>query len=331
MIVLWITGDKQILVRSRVVTVPPRWAFSVGSLLIVAAVLNGVWIGPQTDWFRLQSPADKPLGMEVPMQVTFAQGYTLLGYTLHDRVTAPGEPLSLTLYWLPLHGTNGLDYYPVVQFVNLRGTKAWASTEFPFVGTTPYSHSPQRFISQKVNLTLFDDAPPFVGRLDVRLVDWETGEWVLLANGADDRVLLPDVIPITGTAPTVAGSEAGYLIADAIELVDTNIHCDDQTLMVDLTWQIHRSLPLDNVKVFIHAFDETGNLVQQLDAPPFGGDYPARYWRADQTLSQTYRLPIAVGENVTQLALGMYTPENRLPVTLTGQPVQDGLIILAMP
>jgi hypothetical protein len=227
-----------------------------------------------------------------------------------------------------LDETAGSRYSPVIQLRNLTGTQAWASAELPFIGSSPYNHTPDHFISQKVDLIVFDDAPPFVGQIHVQLLDNATDEW-LLTDEAQASVQLPDVIPITGGTPSAPLSEQVYIFADAIALGDVEIKHDDGALVVDVVWQLRQPLPVDDLKLFIHALDANGKIVGQVDAMLFRGDYPPRYWRPDQNLSETYQLPDDAV--ITQLAMGLYTPENRLPVTVNGQPLADGRIVINVP
>lgn len=326
---LWLADRGQHARHSAQSTLSPRWAYAVSGGLIAGALINGLWIGPRTHLFRLQSTPDRPHNMQVPLRASFMHGYDLLGYSLHDQTAAPGGTLSLTLFWRPQTAVDGEHYAPVVQLTNLRGTRAWASSELPYIGSSPYNHTPQHYISQRVDLRIFDDAPPFVGQITVRLMDQRADMWLSLVGDAGDHITLPDVIPITGTSTQPVTLNQPYVIAGAITLIDANIQRENDTLVVDLVWQIQQPLAQDSVKLFIHALDASGSIVHQLDVAPFGDDYPARYWRSGQILAETYHLP--AGNSVARVAVGMYTPQNRLPVTSSGEPVPEDRILFDVP
>lgn len=258
-IVLWLTSvsDKSSSGPSTP-TLGRNWMILVGGLSVFGAVLNGFWIGPHTQLFRVASPLGAPQGMAVNNLHTFERGYDLLGYTLHNTTATPGEALSITLYWRPQPATDSRQFYPVIQFGNLAGTNTWGSSELPFIGYTPHHHSPNQFISHRVEIVLFDDTPAFVGQISVRLVDRSTNASVPLSTG--ERAILPDVVHIAGSFSTQAPDEEAYLIADVITLTNVALTHDADNFVLDLQWKIQKPLPDDTLMFFLHGLNENGEV-----------------------------------------------------------------------
>lgn len=300
--------------------------FSSG--LLIAAVINGFWIGPHTDWFRLQSPPDNPYYMESKTDTNFAYGYDLLGYTLTQDAVKAGDTLTLTLYWRPLPHTDSRQFYPVFGFGNLAGTNAWGAAELPFIGLNPYNHTSSLFISQQIELRVFEDAPPFVGKIYVHLWNRQTNEPVAVADGSATRIALPDIIAILPQQPTQSATPQ-YVIADAIAIIDASAQQEGDQINLRVTWQTQQSIDLDGVSLFIHGLDSSGNVIAQQDQPLFHGDYPPRYWRSQHTITQQYILPS--DEQLQAIAIGLYTPETRLSMRQAGGVIiPDGRAIVTI-
>jgi len=84
-----------------------RFSIAIVVLAVGWTVFNQVYIIPETDWFRPQSPVDTPYEMETIRSEWFFQpniGYrlALLGYTLPDQQLAAGDSLALDIYWRAL-------------------------------------------------------------------------------------------------------------------------------------------------------------------------------------------------------------------------------------
>lgn len=289
------------------------------------AVVNALFIAPHTLWFRHRSPPDAPVYMQTPVRQPFGGQFELLGYTLTDAAAAPGDLLTITLYWRALQ-TSEREYRPVVQLVNLTQSQAWAVSEplFPGGGKTP-TYTPDRFASDPHSLRVFDFAPPYVGRISVQMLDAATGEPLRLLDGAD-RLLLEPFIRVerpTRNLPLALG----YRFDDRLELRCATLQRSGGEIIVALGWYVLAS-PGQDWTTFVHGLDGGGELIAQGDAQPLGGDYPTRFWLPGQNLIDVYRLP--ADSALEAVAVGLYTPERRLPVTLDGAAVPDDRVVLPL-
>ncbi len=288
------------------------------------ALVNTLYITPQTLWFRYQSPPDAPVYMQTPVHQSFGDTFELLGYTLGQGSVAPGGLLNVALFWRAERDIDR-EYRPVVQLVNLTRTEAWAASEpfFPGGGRT-IGYPTDRFASEVHSLRVFDRTPPYVARLSVQMLDVGTGEPLRLSDGTD-RVLLDPLIRINGNG-SASRRSLDFRLGDAIELWCASVAPDGDQLAIKLYW--HSSAPSPDVVAFVHGLDANGDLVEQNDAPLLNGNYPPPLWLPGQNLVDEHTLPF--NPDIASVAVGLYMPDDgsRLGVTQGGQPVPDNRIVL---
>jgi hypothetical protein len=303
-------------------SLPTRFA---GVVIVGAAgfaLLNAVYITPNTLWFRHKSSVDTPNYMENSIGQTFGDTFELLGYTLEQETVAPGELLNVMLFWHPLREIEA-EYRPVVQLVNLPVTAAWASNEPVLLGNNKtVGFTPDKFASDIHKLRIFEDAPPYVGRISVQLFDTSTGESLKLPDGAD-RVVLPPLIRLTGNGRS-ANKMFNYRLGDTVALDCATVRREQSDIKIDLYWHVINT-PSEDLTVLVHGLDETGELVVQNDAPPLL-EYPSSLWLAGQNLVSHLTLP--ADESVTNVAIGLYHDDTRLTVTANGTLEPDNRIVL---
>ncbi|GIL14423.1 MAG: hypothetical protein BroJett038_31430 [Chloroflexota bacterium] len=306
-------------------SLPPRPAAAILAGMVIFALVNTVYISPQTLWFRHRSPPDSPAYMQTPVHVSFGDTFELLGYTLEQTDAAPGDLLAVTLYWRALHEIER-EYRPVVQLVNLSQTAAWAASEpfFPGGGNT-IGYTPDRFASDVHVMRVFEDAPPYAGRISVQMLDAATNAPLRLPDGSD-RIVLEPLIRIQGRGEALPSS-LGYRFDETLELACSGVTRDGDRLNIRLGWMVRQS-PGQDVTTFIHGLDANGQQIVQNDAPPLGADYPSSLWLPGQNLLAIYSLPW--DEAIRSVAVGLYTPDRRLAVTQNGQPVPDNRVILPL-
>ncbi len=292
--------------------------------IVVFAMMSRLYIEPQTDWFRLRSPLDKPAAMQTPLRVTFGDAYELLGYTLNQNSVAAGETLNVTLYWHPLRSLD-VPYPPTVQLVNMGVSEAWGTTSNFFIGAADVKHEPNTFISDTYKIPVNADAPPYIGKISVQLKDAQSGEALKLPDGSD-RLLLPTPVRISG-AGQAAAKRLNVTVQDSVELWCASSTTNDQQLDLTLYWHVLKPLVNNDVRVFVHGLDSEGQLVSQGDAPPLNGQYAPSDWLAGQTLVDHYRL--ADADKIKQIAVGMFVPDsNQLTLMQDGQPAPNNSVIL---
>jgi hypothetical protein len=304
------------------------------SWIVVAAIgafalVNTLFITPHTLWFRQQSSPDTPAYMQTPVHQSFGDMFELLGYSLEQSSAAPSALLDVELFWRAQRDIDE-EYRPVVQFVNLTVSEAWAASEpfFPGGGRT-IGYPVDRFASEIHSLRLNDTTPPYIGRISVQMVDSGSGAPLPLPNGSD-RLILDPLIRVEGSGTAVQGTALPYILDDTIELRCAAVQPEDNQYVIDLYWRVIKS-PAQDVVAFVHGLDADGSQIEQNDAPPLAGNYPASLWLPGQNLFDRHTLPL--NPAITTIAVGLYMPTDgqRLNVTQADQPVTDNRILLPVP
>ncbi len=297
----------------------------IGATVVIFALVNRLYIEPQTDWFRLRSPLDSPAAMQTPIHMQFGDAYELLGYTLNQSMVAPGETLNITLYWRALRPLEG-SYPPTVQLVNSAVSEAWGTTSSFFIGAASINHQPDTFISDTYKLPINADAPPYVGRISVQLKDAKTGESLRMPDDSD-RLILPARVRVTGNGTTPI-KRLNVIINNSVELWCASSTSADNKLSLTLHWHVLAPLPQNDLRVFVHGLDADGKLVSQGDAPPLNGQYAPADWLAGQNLADTYSLSDA--DKINQIAVGMFVPDgDQLSLVQDGQPAPNNSVMLS--
>jgi hypothetical protein len=164
--------------------------------------------------------------------------------------------------------------------------------------------------------------PPIRYEVRVGMYEPETGQRLAVADNQTSFNLGP--LWVTETNPQPAADPVAHFgphltLAQPILAGDT----------LHLTWQTDQ--PLDpQTTIFIHLLDAEGNLVSQLDGPPYGGLYPLDAWLPNQPIPDLRQLgpPSA---SFSTIAIGIYNPisGDRLPATdPAGNPLPNNAFIL---
>lgn len=293
------------------------------SSIMVFAVLNVAWL--QNAVFRIQSPIDKPHYMQTPVNVTFDDNITLLGYTLDSDTISPDNSLGIRFYWRIKNETEK-DYRPIIQLVNLNVSESWAvSQPLDFEGGKLSKLSPNQFMSDRHQLELFDGVPAYVGQLSVQLLQSKNEGIITTLPDGSDRAILPDIIRIKTPTPPYQGESSNIKIGDSLTLQCVGLKTDNDHFNIELWWQVDQSPDFD-YKMFVHGLNAQDEIVQQADPFPFNGQYPTAYWQPTQTLNDT--ITLGFDKSITVIALGLYNPDNgiRVPMTI-GDRQSDHIVI----
>jgi hypothetical protein len=323
-VMLLLTSRKTSEVEVMKGTLPPRVAWTMGGAVVGFALVNTFILAPNTLLFRIKSPPDTPAYMQTPVHASFGDTFELLGYTLEQTETAPGDLFNIMLFWRAERDIQQ-QYRPVVQLVNLTQSAAWAADEpfFPGGGQT-VGYPQDKFASDIHEMRVFADAPPYVGRVSVQMVDAETGESLRLHDGAD-RLILDPLIRIRGEGQPVS-ERMDVMLGDSVQLQCADVQAGDDGYHVHLFWRVLKP-PTQDFVTFVHGLDSNGDQVAQADSPPLGGNYPPSLWLPGQNLSDSYTLP---ADDVTQVAVGLYTPgdNQRLTAVQNDTPLADNQVII---
>lgn len=281
--------------------------------IFVFAIINVTWL--QDAVFRIQSSVEEPHYMQTPINATFDDNVTLLGYTLDSDTISPDNPLGIRFYWR-IENETPKDYRPVIQLVNLNVSESWAvSQPLDFEGGKISKLSSNQFISDRHELELFDDVPPYVGQISVQLLQSKNKGIITTLPDGSDRVILSDLIHIKTPTQPYQGESSQINIGDSLTLHCVGLKTDNSYFNIDLWWQVNQSLDID-YKMFVHGLNAQGEIVQQADRFPLDGQYPSSYWQPSQTLNDTIKLDF--DKSIITIALGLYNPDNgfRVPVTI---------------
>ncbi|MBI5957207.1 MAG: hypothetical protein HY866_00635, partial [Chloroflexi bacterium] len=104
----------------------------------------------------------------------------------------------------------------------------------------------------------------------------------------------------------------------------------DMTLL--LYWRpTDQSPPAYDYSIYVHLLDANGEMIAHWDGQPLQSAYPTRFWRPGESLLDYWVLPIPEGLPLgpAHLRIGIYDPisDERLPVTIDGEPAGDGLTL----
>lgn len=143
----------------------------------------------------------------------------------------------------------------------------------------------------------------------------------VLTVGARDRRL---ALYAVEHVPTVAVG-AGAVFQDGIELRQTTVALQGDTLLVLLTWQ-SSMVPSRSYKVFVHVLDGDGAVVAQSDAVPAAWLRPTDTWSPGETVPDRHGLLLPPGVEPVSLRIGLYALDDGTPL-----PLQDGSRQLEVP
>ncbi|MBP6473344.1 MAG: hypothetical protein KBE23_14920 [Chloroflexi bacterium] len=166
--------------------------------------------------------------------------------------------------------------------------------------------------------------------LDVDLTDWQGQGGILrlatepLSGAPDGLWLRPQLLAQTdwllAELPVTAVPAGHRFGADVVLLgytVEPSQPQPGDLVTVTLYWQGERPLT-QNATAFVHALNDSGEMVAQSDSQPVRGTYPLTIWPPGAIIADahTFNWPTGSG-NLAQLAVGLYDPstQTRWPVT----------------
>jgi hypothetical protein len=105
-----------------------------------------------------------------------------------------------------------------------------------------------------------------------------------------------------------------------------------ERIIVTLYWRpTNQAPPQQDYSIYIHLLTPEGDKIAQWDGVPLQNAYPTRFWRPGESLLDYWilRMPKDVTQGPAHLRIGIYDPVtgDRLPVTVNGEVVGDGLTI----
>ena len=277
-------------------------------------------------WARLDGKVGLPDGTPNPEELDIAHrtdrqlatGPVLLGFDLESPGVPAGDTIVLTLFW---QGQNSMscDYGLRLGLIDGAGTPM-AEQDVSLV-STEYSTSqwrPGELIRETYHVSTDIGMPTGEATITLNLVG-EQGETLL----EHAMVVAPVWIQSrerSSRVPAGVDISQTFTLGEMINLLGHRIDPTEskpgQTISVTLFWGVDGAVS-ESYKVFVHVYDDVGNLVQQRDRLPALGIRPTASWERGEVIADRYHLEI--GEDLLagryEVAVGMYDPEtgHRLP------------------
>ena len=218
----------------------------------------------------------------------------LRGYDFHPDKLRPGERLPLALYWQI--GTNS-DAHEIVLRLDAHELErsAPAGNSYPFEAWTPGElvidrHQPR--IPRELKIGEYEL------QLQVEDIDGQSLGSFNLGN-----VSIEEIERSFATPQDMLPANTSF--KDTFELTGFELNADEQ-LTVDLYWRSLKETETD-FTVFVHLFNEVGELVAQHDSWPQAGTYPTSLWTPPEIVRDTHTLLVPPGSY--SLAIGLYQAE----------------------
>jgi hypothetical protein len=266
-------------------------------------------------------PEPEDLEMTHPVDRDIVSQLRLLGYDLQHRAVVAGEHLPIRLFW-KASGKIDQDYRLRLTLRSGDGT-TYAARDFELLATGYAA-------------TLWQPGAVFQEWYAVPVGErWTSGEVILVLNLVDagGRLVLAQPVELAtvwvqSLEPSFARppdvDERGlFRLDDGVSLLGYDLETREKhpgdTLKVTLYWgadaEIERSY-----KVFVHLYDEEGNIVSQRDRIPGLGVRPTTSWQLGEVVADRYHVGIAAGTapGVCSVAVGMYDAETGERVSVFG-------------
>ncbi len=294
----------------------------VAILLVTSAVMPWRYIAPAYAQARILTEVDP--SAVTPLQVRFGDNMELIGYRIESDDLAPGDRISVALYWRCLHETR-VNYTVSVQVLDPELIFYGGTESYPGHGSYPTSlWQPGQIIEDRHSLLLGEDLPvPTYVQIKVTVFATNANDY-LPANPAGE---LGDSAAVFGRVPIGLPSRQFWArwqspmatYGGSIGLLDLTIPATlapGTANQIDLTWRAQDVASADYV-VFAHLVDAEGTIIAQADGPPINGRYPTSLWRTGEVVRDTRMLEVPAGAAPGQyrVLLGWYLLETgeRLP------------------
>ncbi|MCC6190503.1 MAG: phospholipid carrier-dependent glycosyltransferase [Anaerolineales bacterium] len=285
------------------------------ALALVAAVIPAAYIAPHYAPPPIVSEAGLPADLR-PVQATFGGQIELLGYTAQSEPIAPGDTLSVTLYW---RGSQPIaaDYSLALHVLGRGQTEEVGKLDtWPGGGNAATSQwTPGTIYADTYALPIAVNAQvPTQLWLDVYFRQGETGRLPIVtpqgASAQAVRLWAGRAAPRAAHTdepeqPSLAQFENG------LRLLGYDASANG-ALYLTLYWELAANEPLgQDYTVFLHLTDAQGVLVlEPADAPPLDGDWPTSAWLPGRQVADTHVIGLSptLRAGRYNLRMGLYDP-----------------------
>lgn len=276
------------------------------------------------------------LPVQVPTAAMFGREARLIGYSLGHGPFKAGQSLPLALFWQSVKAQTE-PLIVSIQLLDQTGQTVVTYQQKPIRPAEDWP--PNMLLTDPHEIPLPPTLAPGVYRLTVALL---TPAQTPLPVIGSDHLSLTSITtidrPHNFNAPKpqlrldVTFGEQARLVG--LDLPQTEVK-PGETLPLTLYWQ--GVAPLEKSwKVFVHLIDASDQIISQQDQIPGAGQFPTSSWLPGEYLIDKYRLSIPAGSRPGsgyRLRVGLYDANDfsRLPVTETGQIINDHLVLAEWP
>ncbi|HSH01888.1 MAG TPA: 6-pyruvoyl-tetrahydropterin synthase-related protein, partial [Anaerolineae bacterium] len=231
--------------------------------------------------------------------ITLDAPIQLLGHSLDDH--------KLTLYWQTTAPVT--DRYAIrITLTDPLGRPIFKTTNPNPGQSAPHNWLPHILIRDPYHIPLPDKPIPAAYRLYVELINDTTAQPVKytstsLAQTNLTKIFLGRLKHPPPSPPPLPQPTIGTRFDEAI-LLRSFTTALTPTPTITLTWQSLHTVN-QNHTIFLHLLDEDGDLVQALDAQPWGGRYPTAAWSPGEILHTPHPLPPDLPPGQYQLVTGL--------------------------
>ena len=233
----------------------------------------------------------------------------LLGYGLEEETLLAGQSISLRLFWQALEGMEE-EYHLQLGLRGSDGT-LYERQEFALV-STDYPNTrwqPGELLRERYDLPTGEEMPTGEATVELDLLD-EVGQSVLAHSVDVTKVWVQSTQPSFDVPATIA-ERYEVNLGDEITLLGYTLEAEPvrpgENARVTLYWQAQREVET-SYKVFVHVYDEAGNIVAQRDWLPGLGAKPTTGWQMGEVVADRHLVPIDedVAAGVYTVAVGLY-------------------------
>ena len=322
--ILWAAGWT-VLIPSRLHVLPA---------LVMIPIAIWVPFGVIAPAYARPAPISELPPTAQPLNVTFGDEVTLLGYEVGRSAVQPGDALGVQVYWRCDHPM-GTDYSVFVQLLDENDLIVAQRDVYPGPGVFPTSQwkAGEQFGDTYVLRLPATAFAPAQAHLVIGLYDHTTGTRLPISAGGNSVSLAQIAIQ---PRPSELPNPQDLRFADDVGMVgyalDRRQVASGDRVTLTLYWQASGT-PAERYKVFVHLLDDRGNRVAQDDSEPQAGLAPTSSWRPGQTIvdRHTLEIPAQTPAGAYRFVVGMYHIDTgqRLPLLYNnGQQVQTDLVVL---
>jgi hypothetical protein len=340
--------------RTRVATVAVVLLGTV-ALATLLWELRPLFASPKT-FERADAPA-----IPHPLEATFApvpsEQVPLIGmHGYGAELSDAGPYLDVTLYWEALASISQ-DYALTIQLTSpVPGDDSLRLNYNTWPGRGNYpttAWTPGRVIADHYRLKLpASETPTQAWELLVAFYDTGSGERLSAHQNGHKvgRGLVLTALRVPGLPPDCPadpildrsiyfGQQSTQSNPGMIALTGAAVRPQpsptDPGLQVSLCWESLAPTPIDYT-VFVHLYDERGELLATGDGPPVNGAFPTRLWQPGDRAIDAHLIRVTdeilstIGDYRVGIGLYDLNSGQRLPAWQAGQPLPDAVVLLEM-